>query len=313
MRFKRLDLNLLVALDAMLSERSISRAAERLHLSQSAMSNALARLREYFDDELLVQVGRKLELTPRAETLKDAVRDVLVRVDSTIAAQPEFTPAESDRVFRLLVSDYSTQVLMPHAMELAWQESRTIRFELLPQIDQPDRMLERGDADLLLIPNSYCSAEHPTETVYEDDYSCVVWSGNRGIGETLSFEHYTAAGHVAVRPATTVGSPPAFEGWFMQRYGVTRRIEVTTSHMTMPVQLVIGTERIATVHTRLARVAARTLPVRLLPPPLPIPKLTQVLQWHKYRTQDPGIRWLRELLHRAAARLDEETAPAAAA
>ena len=88
MRFNKLDLNLLVALDAMLAERSISKAAERLHLSQSAMSNALARLRDYFDDELLVQVGRKLELTPRAETLKESVRDVLVRVDSAILAQP---------------------------------------------------------------------------------------------------------------------------------------------------------------------------------------------------------------------------------
>lgn len=305
MRFKRLDLNLLVALDAMLGERSISRAAERLNLSQSAMSNALARLRDYFDDELLVQVGRKLELTPRAETLKDAVRDVLVRVDSTIAAQPEFIPAESDRVFRLLVSDYSTHVLMPHAMELAWQESRTIRFDFLAQLDQPDRMLERGDADLLLIPGSYCSPEHPSETVYEDDYSCVVWAGHRGIGEALSFEQYTAAGHVAVRPSIPNKTAPAFEGWFMQRYGVTRRIEVTTAYMTMPARLVVGTERIATMHTRLAREAAKTLPLRLLPPPLPIPKLTQMLQWHKYRTQDPGIRWLRDLLHRAARRMDE--------
>ena len=92
MRFNRLDLNLLVALDALLTEGSITKAAERLNLSPSATSNALSRLREYFEDELLVQVGRRMEPTPRAQGLQEAVREVLVRVDSTIAQQPEFDP-----------------------------------------------------------------------------------------------------------------------------------------------------------------------------------------------------------------------------
>ena len=104
MRFNRLDLNLLVALDALLTECSITKAAGRLNLSPSATSNALARLREYFDDELLVQVGRRMEPTPRAQVLLEAVRDVLVRVDSTIAIQPAFDPPTSDRVFRIFAS-----------------------------------------------------------------------------------------------------------------------------------------------------------------------------------------------------------------
>ena len=119
MRFNRLDLNLLVALDALLTERSITKASERLNLSQSATSNALARLREYFDDELLVQVGRRMEPTPRAEGLRDAVRDVLVRVDATIAIQPEFDPSKSDRIFRIFVSDYTQMVFAPHLLALA--------------------------------------------------------------------------------------------------------------------------------------------------------------------------------------------------
>lgn len=98
MRFKNLDLNLLVALDLLLKERNISRAAEKLHITQSAMSNALARLRDYFGDELLVQVGRRMELTPRAELLREPVRDILVRIESSVTATPRFDPAESDRV-----------------------------------------------------------------------------------------------------------------------------------------------------------------------------------------------------------------------
>lgn len=297
MRFKRLDLNLLVALDAMLKERNISRAAERVHLSQSAMSNALARLREYFDDELLVQVGRKMELTPRAEMLADAVRDVLVRVDSTIAAQPEFVPPESNRTFRLLVSEYTTTVLMPTLLAMVWQESKSIGFELLPQTVDPEHMLTSGDADMLIMPNAFMAAGHPSEPLYEDDYTCVVWQGNSAIGDVLGIDDYLAAPHVvaAFGPERT-----SFEGWFLKRYGVQRRVQVTTPNLVAPCMLVVGTDRIATVHTRIAREAARTLPLRLLPPPIEIPRLVQAMQWHKYRTQDPGITWLRERLREAA-------------
>ena len=121
-------------------------------MSQSAMSNALARLRDYFSDELLVQVGRKLELTPRAELLQDAVRDVLVRVDTTIAAQPAFDQAQSEREFKLFVSDYTLHTLMPHVLALARTQSAGVRFHLLAQVNQPQRAMERGEVDLLVIP-----------------------------------------------------------------------------------------------------------------------------------------------------------------
>lgn len=177
MRFNKLDLNLLVALDALLGERNITRAAERLHLSQSAMSNALGRLREYFEDELLVQVGRKMELTPRAETLQHAVRDVLLRIDTSIAAMPQFDCRHSDREFKLFVSDYTMEVLMPHALALTARQRSTARFRLLPQVASPARSLELGEADLLVIPSDYCSPDHPTEAVFTETMSA--WSGAR--------------------------------------------------------------------------------------------------------------------------------------
>ena len=205
MRFNKLDLNLLVALDALLTECSISRAAARVHLSQSAMSNALARLRAYFGDELLVQVGCTLELTPRAQTMKEPVRDVLMRVDTAIAAQPQFDPSRSDRTFQLLVSDYTTVTLMPHLLALARRQSGTVRFLLspLPQLDQPQRALGRGEADLLVIPRNYCSPDHPIETLFEEEYVCMVWNSSRfARAGTLSYEDYVAADHVEVQPAS---------------------------------------------------------------------------------------------------------------
>lgn len=298
MRFNKLDLNLLVALDALLTARSITRAAERMHMSQSAMSNALGRLRSYFDDELLVQVGRHLELTPRAEVLRDAVRDVLMRIDTSIAAQPQFDCTKSDREFRLCISDYTMQVLIPRVLATAARQRSTVRFNILPQVRNPAQALERGDADLLVIPKAYCSAEHPAEVLFTDEFSCVVWNESSHARQGLSFERYAEAGHVVMQPVGT--DQPAFESWFVQRYGLSRRIEVTTYGFAALPYLVVGTDLVATVHSLLAHAVAGALPVALLTPPLPMPPFEQAMQWHKYRSLDPGLQWLRRLMQEAA-------------
>jgi LysR family transcriptional regulator, nod-box dependent transcriptional activator len=307
MRFNKLDLNLLVALDAMLTETSISRAAERLHMSQSAMSNALGRLRDYFGDELLVQVGRRMELTPRAEVLRDAVHDVLLRVDTSIAAQPEFIPAQSDREFRIFVSDFTLTALMPHVLARVHAQAPGVRFSLMPQVEDPARALERGEVDLLVLPQDYHSPGHPTEVLFQESFSCVVWSGGRYARAPLTFEQYSSAGHIAVQPGSTHHT--SFEGWFVQRFGLARRDEVTVYSFAAAPGLVVGTDRIATVHTRLARLAAQHLPLTLHAPPLGFPEMKQAMQWHKYRSNDPGLTWLRDLFLRAVADMDAAQPP----
>lgn len=302
MRFNKLDLNLLVALDALLAECSITRAAERLHMSASAMSSALARLREYFDDDLLVQVGRKMEITPRGEVLRDAVRDVLMRIDAGVAARPQFDPAQTDREFRVSISDYSQATLVPHALALAWRQAPMLRFNFVPQVDNPQRALERGEVDLLVIPQGMGSEHHPTESLFNERFTCVVWSDSALARQPLSFEAYTAAGHVVMQPVSPTGY--SFESWFVQRYGVTRRVDVHTYSFIAAAQLVLGTDRIATVHRRLALQLQRMLPIALLDPPFPMPEMQQSMQWHKYRSHDPAILWLRRLFHDAVGAMD---------
>ncbi len=316
MHFHKLDLNLLVALDTLLSLQSVSRAAEQLHMSQSAMSNALSRLRDYFDDELLVQIGRKMELTQRAEVLRDAVHDVLLRIDTTITAQPKFEPAKADRVFRICVSDYSMVTLIPSLLALAQSQASAVKFQLLPQVGQPDRALERGEADLLVVPNSFCSANHPKDILFQETFCCVVWSGSRiASSGKLDSEAYSQAGHVAMQPISYAwssqvvmqppgGSSMSFEAGTMQKMGLERRVEVSTFSFVGAPSLVIGTERIATVHARLARMAERYLPVKLFPLPIALPPMEQAVQWHKYATQDPGLVWLRGLLSEAVRNMD---------
>jgi DNA-binding transcriptional LysR family regulator len=302
-RFHKFDLNLLVALDVLLKEQSVTRTAEALHLSPSAVSNSLGRLREYFDDELLVQIGRKMELTPRAEGLRESVRDLLLRFDSTIAAPAAFEPHSSDRLFRIFSSDYTQMVLGPALMALAAQQKATIRIEFVPQVAHPHRDLERGEADLLIIPTGFMSPDHPREVLYKEGFVCMVWrDGELARGE-LSFERYVAAEHVVMQPGS--GRTDAFEGWFLKRYGITRRVQVLTySFITLPA-LLVGTDRVATVHERVARRLAGVWPLEIRPTPMAIDAMEQAMQWHKFRTNDPGLSWLRSLASEAARRIDE--------
>lgn len=305
MHYNKLDLNLLVALDALLTECNITRAAERVHLSQSAMSNTLGRLRKHFDDELLVRVGRRMERTPRAEVLCEAVRDVLLRIDCTIGAQPQFDPSVSEREFTLFVSDYSMEMFIPQVLALANRQRSKARFRLLPQIALPHRALERGEADLLIIPEAYMSSDSPSERLFKENFVCVVWRDSQLARTGLTVERYVEAGHVVMQPAET--QLTAFEDWFVKRHGISRRHQVHSySFGAMPF-LVVGTELIATVHVRLARRLLPALPITLLPVPLPMPELDQAMQWHKYRAQDPGLIWLRSLLLQAAAEMDAPT------
>ena len=302
-RFNKLDLNLLVALDQLLKERSVTRAAESLNMSASAMSNALARLRDYFEDELLVQIGRKMELTPRAEGLQDVVRDLLLRIESSIGAPPAFEPHTSDRTFRIFASDYTQLVLGPALMTLAARQKATVRFEFAPQVSEPHRYLERGEADLLIIPTGFMSPDHPSEVLYRENFVCMVWRDGALAGGRLDFDRYVAAEHVVMQPAG--GRADAFEGWFLKRYGITRRVAVLTySFITLPA-LLVGTDRVATVHERVARRLVGVWPLEIQPTPMTIDPMEQAMQWHKFRTNDPGLAWLRGLTADAAKLMDE--------
>jgi DNA-binding transcriptional LysR family regulator len=302
MRFNKLDLNLLVALDALLSEESITRAADKVHIGQSAMSNALARLREFFDDELLVQVGRHMEPTPRALALKDPVRDVLIRVEAAVVSQPRFDPAASDREFRLTVSDYTSAVLVPHLLSLMHRQSCKVRLVLLPQVVNPQRALERGEVDLMIIPERFASTEHLTEHLFSESFQCLVWKESPLAHGELTLERYLAHGHVVMQP----NNGTAYETAALAAKGIHRRIDVTTFSFATAPRMVVNTSLIVTIHERLARQAARALPVVSRPMPVKIEPMTQVMQWHKYRSNDPGLVWLRNALKIAAREMDLE-------
>ncbi len=296
MRYKQLDLNLLAALDALLKERSISRAAEQLHLSQPAMSNALGRLRDFFGDELLTPVGRQMVLTPRAESLVQPVREILLRVDSDVVSPAAFEPTTSNRSFSMLVSDFTTTVFIPRLLKTLYARAPHIRIDLKPQMRTPYELLEDGEADFLIIPTQYVSSLHPCEPLFEDDYVVIAWSDHPTIRDRLTQDEYLQAGHVVSSFGGSRGrNVPVLEGWFLEREGIKRRIEVTAASMAALPSMVVGTDRLATVHRRIALHAQQHLPITIWPTPFKIPRLVQMLQWNKLREADAGLRWIRDL------------------
>jgi LysR family nod box-dependent transcriptional activator len=265
------------------------------------MSNALARLRDYFGDELLVRVGRRLEVTPRAELLREPVRDILVRVESSVIARPEFDPTASERTFRICVSDYSLTTIVPQLLKLIAPHSYHVRFEFSPQTSQPLRTLERGDADLLIIPAEFSAKGHPSEVLYEESFVCIADRSHPRIRGPLTRAAFQRERHAVMQPASNAAS---FETDVMRKLGIARDVDVTTFSFASLPDLVAGTERLATIHARLARRAARYFPLRILQLPFDVPVMRQSLQWHAFRSSDPAMVWLRQTMQTAAGLLD---------
>lgn len=298
MRFKKLDLNLLVALDVLLVERSITRASKRLNLSQSATSGVLARLREYFEDELLTQVGRNMVLTPLAESLENPVRSVLLQIQSTIETKPAFIPEESTRHFRVIASDYPTSVLLADVTRQLSLLAPKITVEIITPYETPLEQLDRGEVDLLILPEKFIMAEHPSEVLFEDTFSGVVWASNTLVKESLSLEQYMSLGHVV----TLWGSQrlPGQLELFLKSADITRHTEVSVGNFNALPQLLIGTNRMATMHTRLARILANYFPLRVLALPMDMPGIVMKMQWNKFFDSDPAHIWFRNLVGGAA-------------
>lgn len=290
MNFHRLDLNLLVTLDILLEEKSITRAAQRLHRSASATSEALGRLRDFFEDELLMQVGRRMVPTPLGVSLAEPIRQCLIHLQATVEARPVFDPARSQRQFRLMLSDYVSTVLMPGVLHRLQSEAPSVTIDMLSHLDEPWAALDRGEFDFLIIPDRFLQEGHPWEELFRDEYVCAFWSGNPLISDHLDLEQFFEMGHVRVsfgRQRT-----PPIDDWFYERFARARRVEVVATTFNCVPQLLVGTHRIAIMHRRLAEFYVGRLPLCLIPPPVEMPPLIEVIQWHKYSQSDPALRWM---------------------
>jgi DNA-binding transcriptional LysR family regulator len=294
MHLKGLDLNLLVALDALLRERNVSRAADALHVTQSTMSGALSRLRIQLDDAILVQTGRKMVPTSLGIAMAGPLRKILDQVQSLIDASLEFRPSEAKRHFRIIASDYVATVILPKVMLKARIEAPGVSVEVIPILSRTREAISGGDVDLAFLPKEFAFVDHPSEALLTDYYSCLL-DGDRK-DESLPADEYLSAKHVVCRFGDGMARP--FDEHVLDRRGYKRKVDVVVANFNQVPWFVAGTDRIATVPSRLAHIYTRSNALRILPMPVDIGGLTEAMQWHLSRSDDVGLTWLRSLIQR---------------
>jgi DNA-binding transcriptional LysR family regulator len=297
-----IDLNLLVALDALLAERNVTRAGQRLSLSQPAMSAALARLRRLLDDPLLVRCGRVLEPTPFAESLADPVRDILFRVEHALAHRLRFDPASDTRTFSVVASDYATVILLRPLFEHLADLAPKVRVAVAPFSPDFEDELRRDQADLLVVPREVAGgklADFPNETLFTDRFVCAVWREHPGVGKTITVEQLSELPYLTYG----AGTLSSFVDVQLDALGIERQVEVTTQSFVIAPFLLRGTRFFTMVQERLAREVAEAAEIRLLEPPVGLRPITEVMFWHPRHTSDPAHLWLRGHLGRLAAGL----------
>jgi DNA-binding transcriptional LysR family regulator len=295
-----IDINLLIALAALLEERNLTRAGEKLNMSQPTMSGALARLRRHFDDELLVRDGRQYRLTPLAEQILPDVRDALRQVERTLDARPGFDPATSTRAFSLAMSDYAVTVLVEPLMRRVHELAPNVTLELTPippDMADSDRGILRYD--LLIAPLGY-RFPADCEEVFRDRFVCITDPANPRLTDgRLTMEDLSALPHAA----PTFGQRGVLNSVdrVLDDLHVTRHVQVTTVGW-LPVPFVVaGTDLVAVVPERLARRVAATAGVVVCEPPFGTVELIEAAWWHPTRGQDAALRWLRSIATEAVA------------
>jgi LysR family transcriptional regulator, nod-box dependent transcriptional activator len=291
--FHDFDLNLLVYLDSLLDLQSVSRAAVRSHITQSAMSLALARLRKVFSDELLVpSAGRKMVLTPLAESLRLPLREAIMKIDAVKNTSAHFNPAESKRKFTIDASGEAVEVLLHALAGPLFQQAPGVQLVL----NLLDIEVSLGAKhDLIIAPQKLFGHDVYTESLWKDAWTCVMWSGNNVVGEELTLQQYSEMGYAFSNVDHHYGDPGH----------IVRRMEVYVPELSMIPSAIIGTNRVAVLGARLARILAARSPLRLLPPPVHTPEIVEYMQWHHLQDADPGAAWFRDLVKQA---FNKETA-----
>ena len=295
MRLDGFDLNLLVAFDTLLEERNVTRAARRLHVTQSAMSASLKRLRDALGDPVLVQHGRSMVPTPHALALAPEVSAALAALRRLI--QPTgFEPGTATRIFRIAASDYIATVLLAPLLRQLGREGSTVRLDISLPDDSTSIRLARGDFDLLLTPAEFIDPEHPSQLLFEERHVVVGCRDNPLLAAPLTLDGFSAAGHVGVK----IDGRNTYIERELDRLGIVRRVEVHAPSFIQAPWLLPGTRRIALMHERLARLMAPLLQLQVLDAPFEVPVMREMLQFHSARSSDEGLTWLRGRLQALA-------------
>lgn len=302
-----IDLNLLVALEALLEEKNVTHAGVRLSTSQSAMSGSLARLRRHFNDELLVRVGREYELTPLAERLLPVVQASLHKAEEAMSLTRCFDPERSRQRFSVVMSDYVMAVFMEPLLRVLAQEAPGVRIDFHPIVDgQLETETHLRCHDLMLVPLGY-RLPGVSEAVMHDRFVCLVDPANpRLVDGRLNLRDLAEMPHAAC----AIGKSLTPADRQLETLGIVPRTQVSAPGFSVLPFLVSGTDLVALVPERLARRYEGFARCAVVPTPFPDVPLVEAMYWHHNRHADPAHRWLRETVRRVGAALEEPPARA---
>jgi DNA-binding transcriptional LysR family regulator len=300
MRMRGLDLNHLVTLETLLTERNLTRAAEHHLLTQPAISNALTRLRDYFGDDLLVRRGRDMERTPFAEQLLPSLRVALAQLQSVALAKPAFDPVTVSRTVRIVTSDYVAQVLLPRAIRHFHSLAPNVTLAHVPMSDEAVADFQRGELDAMISPlGPDFSQQFPHRQLYTERWACVARRGNTSVPDSLTADDYYQLPRV---------SPSyrhfALDSQWRSSADLPPRPAALLPFSAIPI-LVSQTDYVAVLPERMVQMCEVQLGLRriaLVPPP---PELLFSVYWHPEHSMDAFILWMLEQLVQIGAAIDE--------
>jgi len=299
MNLRRINLNLMPVLRELLRTRNVTRASERLGLTQSATSAALGRLRALLQDDLLVMVGRRMQLTEAAERLIAPLEEALAALEHVVAA-PSFDPTRLERRFVIATADYVSFLLAPGIVR---RIARDAPGSSLQFVDIPANYLARmrmGEIDLLLAPDLGISRQPGIRSapLIRDRMVCIAARSHPGIGKRLDRRTYLRLPHATFRAGD--GNETSFEQHLLHRQHLKQNNIVFVPNFMLLPQIVAETECIALVHRKLAERFAVMAAIRLIEPPLRVPDIEIAMFWTASQERDPVHRWLRDVMRRSS-------------
>lgn len=300
MSLSHLDLNLLVALDALLTERNVTRAGQRIGVTQPTMSRALSRLRRTLGDPLLVRVGRDMQLTPRAARLALRVREILELTERAIDDRSDFDPAHDARGFSVSCSDYVTLVLMCQVVDRLAVAGPHVELHLVPRSADARGLLRRGEVDVVIEPAALMNAKGLSSApLFSDRWRCAVWSGSKLAKGRLDANRFVAAPYLTYTLGT--GRIANLADRLLAEQGIDREPRVTTENFALVPFLLRGTDMVSLVLERGVTAFGDSIDITLRTSPIDLPVLVETMYWNPRHDVDPAQRWLRDVIASVAA------------
>ena len=304
----RIDLNLLVYLDVLLRERNVTQAANQLGLSQPAMSNGLRRLRDLFQDPLLVRTSDGMSPTARGKELEPLIREVLAGVERAIQPTSDFDPGTANHVIRVMASDYAESTLFPRVLQRLREQAPGLTLDVMTPSDVSFLDVERGKIDLVINRFDQMPQSFHQITLWQDSFSCLLSANNR-ILDDFSLKTYLSADHIWVsKTGMGVGvgvNPDDVQrlGWVdstLGELGKKRRIRVFTRHYQAAMTLAEQNDLIVTLPTRATQLKRDNPRVVVRDVPFDIPPLELKMAWSPLLQHNPVHRWIRQLITKIA-------------